>query len=62
MLNQIAIVAIKEWIDGWRDRRAIVSAALYSLMGPGVVGMVSLAVHESFAGHDSCLLYTSRCV
>jgi sodium transport system permease protein len=22
-------------------------------MGPGVVGMVSLAVHESFAGHDS---------
>jgi sodium transport system permease protein len=53
MLNQIAIVAIKEWIDGWRDRRAIVSAALYSLMGPGVVGMVSLAVHESFAGHDS---------
>jgi sodium transport system permease protein len=45
MLNQIAIVALKEWIDGWRDRRAVVSAALYSLMGPGVVGMVSLAVH-----------------
>jgi sodium transport system permease protein len=50
MLNQIAIVALKEWIDGWRDRRAVISAALYSLMGPGVVGMVSLAVH---IGRDS---------
>lgn len=26
MLNQIAIVALKEWIDGWRDRRAVISA------------------------------------
>jgi sodium transport system permease protein len=50
MLNQILIVAMKEWIDGWRDRRAVVSAALYSLMGPAVVGMVSVAVHT---GRDS---------
>ena len=47
MLNSIFIIAAKEWIDGWRDRRAIVSAALYALMGPGVVGMVSLAVHDA---------------
>ncbi len=45
MLNTILTVACKELLDGWRDRRAIVSAALYSLMGPGVVSMVSLAVH-----------------
>ena len=49
MLNQIPIVAAKELLDGWRDRRAIVSAALYALMGPGVVSMVTLAVH----GKDS---------
>jgi len=47
MLNPIVTVAAKELLDGWRDRRAIVSAALYSLMGPGVVAMVSLAVHDS---------------
>ena len=45
MLKPILTVAAKELVDGWRDRRAIVSAALYSLMGPGVVSMVSLAVH-----------------
>jgi sodium transport system permease protein len=47
MLSPIFTVAAKELIDGWRDRRAIVSAALYSLMGPGVVSMVSLAVHDA---------------
>jgi len=47
MLNQILIIAARELLDGWRDRRAIISAALYSLMGPGVVAMVSLAVHDS---------------
>ena len=47
MLNQILIIAAKELTDGWRDRRAIVSSALYSLMGPGMVSMVSLAVHDS---------------
>jgi sodium transport system permease protein len=47
MLNQILTVAEKELNDGWRDRRAMVSSALYCLMGPGVVSMVSLAVHDS---------------
>jgi sodium transport system permease protein len=50
MLNPVLTVAHKELLDGWRDRRAIISAALYSLMGPGVVSMVSLGVHDI---HDS---------
>ena len=47
MLNQIFTIARKEVIDSWRDRRGLMSAALYSLMGPGVVGLVSLGVHDS---------------
>jgi sodium transport system permease protein len=50
MLNQILTVAAKELLDGWRDRRAMLSAALYCLMGPGVVSMVGLAVRESHDG------------
>jgi sodium transport system permease protein len=46
MLNQILTVAAKELLDGWRDRRAMISAVLYCLMGPGVVSLVTLAVHE----------------
>lgn len=47
MLSQILTVAAKELTDGWRDRRAMLSAALYCLMGPGVVSMVSLTVHDN---------------
>jgi sodium transport system permease protein len=47
MLNQIFTIAHKEVTDSWRDRRGLMSAALYSLMGPGVVGLVSLGVHDS---------------
>ena len=36
-MNRIGIVAGRELTDAWRDRRAVVSAALYSLMGPAVV-------------------------
>ena len=46
MLNPVLVIARKELVDAWRDRRAVVSAALYALMGPGVVGMVSLTVHD----------------
>ncbi|HEX3745045.1 MAG TPA: ABC transporter permease subunit [Bryobacteraceae bacterium] len=46
MLNAIVIVARKELLDSWRDRRAMLSAALYCLMGPAVVWMVSLTVHN----------------
>jgi sodium transport system permease protein len=49
MLTRVLIVATRELIDGWRDRRAVFSAALYSLMGPGVVSLVSLSVHDAKA-------------
>lgn len=44
MLNQLLAIAAKETISTWRDRRGLVSALMYSLMGPGVVALVSLAV------------------
>ncbi len=50
MLNQILTVAARELLDGWRDRRAMFSAALYCLMGAGVVSMVGIAVRESRDG------------
>ena len=37
------IIARKEVTEALRDRRALLSAALYALMGPAVVFMVSLA-------------------
>jgi sodium transport system permease protein len=49
MLNQIFTIASREVTDSWRDRRGLTSAALYSLMGPGVVGLVSVGVHDSQA-------------
>ena len=39
------IVARKEIRDHLRDTRSLVSSAFYALMGPLVVGMVSIAVH-----------------
>ena len=50
MLTPTLTVAAKELLDGWRDRRAMISAALYCLMGPGVVSMVRLAVPDSHDG------------
>jgi sodium transport system permease protein len=44
MLNQVVTIANKEIVDSWRDRRGLLSAALYSLMGPGVVSLVAWAV------------------
>ena len=44
MLNQVLTIAGKELTDSWRDRRAVLSAAMYSLMGPVVVSLVSLAI------------------
>jgi sodium transport system permease protein len=45
MLNHALIVAGKEIRDHLRDTRSLVSSAFYALMGPLVVGMVSIAVH-----------------
>ena len=44
MLSHALIVARKEIRDHLRDTRSLVSSALYALMGPLVVGMVSIAV------------------
>ena len=46
MLTQVMTIAGREVVDSWRDRRGLLSAAMYSLMGPGVVWLVSLAIHE----------------
>jgi sodium transport system permease protein len=44
MLNQTLVVARKEILDGLRDVRSVISSLLYALMGPLVVGLVSIAV------------------
>jgi sodium transport system permease protein len=48
-------IAHKEIVDGGRDVRSIVASLFYALMGPAVVGLVSMATHthakpESGAG------------
>jgi sodium transport system permease protein len=43
MLNQSLVVARKEMTDGLRDARSVISSLLFALMGPLVVGLVSLA-------------------
>jgi len=43
MLNPSLVIARKEIVDGLRDVRSAISASLFALMGPLVVGLVSLA-------------------
>ena len=43
MLNQSLVIARKEIIDGLRDTRSVISSLMYTLMGPFVVGLVSLS-------------------
>jgi sodium transport system permease protein len=43
MLTQALIIARKELVDGLRDVRAVVSSFFYAMMGPLVVGLVSLS-------------------
>lgn len=43
MFNKPLVIAQKEIIDSLRDVRSVFSALLFSLMGPLVVGLVSLA-------------------
>ncbi len=43
MLNRTLLIAQKELVDHTRDARALASAALYTFMGPLVVGVVMLA-------------------
>jgi sodium transport system permease protein len=44
MLTATLIVARKEAVDSLRDTRSVISSAMYALMGPAVVFMVSMAV------------------
>ena len=43
MLNPSLVIARKEIVDGLRDARSVISSFLFALMGPLVVGLVSLA-------------------
>src|SRR5579884_3820522 len=49
MLNQILTIAHKEIADSFRDRRSVISSALYALMGPLVIGLVSLSSNANAA-------------
>ena len=43
MLNQSLVIARKEIVDGLRDVRSVIASLFYALMGPLVVGLVSMA-------------------
>ena len=43
MLNQSLVIARKEMLDSLRDTRSVLSSVMYTLMGPAVVGLVSLS-------------------
>jgi sodium transport system permease protein len=59
MTAQLLIVARKEIVDHWRDRRSLMSGALYTLMGPLVVAVVSFSVQ---AGGKPALLISMMSV
>ncbi len=46
MLSPALVIASKEAIDGLRDFRSVISSLFYALMGPLIVGLVSVAVRE----------------
>jgi sodium transport system permease protein len=56
MLKNSWIVAQKELTDHLRDARALVSAALYTLMGPLVVGLVVFAIGSGGNGPGARIL------
>lgn len=43
MLNQSLVIARKEVMDAARDARSVLSSLMYSILGPLVVGLVSLS-------------------
>jgi sodium transport system permease protein len=46
-MNQALTIAHKEILDGLRDVRSIVASLFYALMGPAVVGLVSMATRAN---------------
>jgi len=55
MTSQPLVIARKEILDGLRDIRSLVSALVYALMGPVVVGLVTLSVHPGSKGSTTVL-------
>ncbi|MGO8795171.1 MAG: ABC transporter permease [Candidatus Sulfotelmatobacter sp.] len=49
-MNQALIIAGKEIVDGLRDVRSVMASLFYALMGPVVVGMVTVATHARTSG------------
>jgi sodium transport system permease protein len=45
-MNQAMTIARKEIVDGLRDVRSVIAALFYALMGPIVVGLVSVATRS----------------
>lgn len=55
MTSHPLVIARKEIVDGLRDVRSLVSALVYALMGPVVVGLVTLSVHPGTKGSATVL-------
>lgn len=51
MLTPSLLIVRKEIMDHLRDRRSVISAALYALMGPIVGSLVSFSLPEGAGGH-----------
>ncbi len=51
-MNQVLTIASKEIVDGVRDFRSVLASLFYALMGPLVVGLVSVAVGGKSGGMD----------
>jgi len=58
-MNQALTIAHKEIIDGLRDVRSIIASLFYALMGPAVVGLVSMATHAKTKPESGALVLTS---
>ena len=46
-MNPALTIARKEIVDGLRDVRSVMASLFYALMGPAVVGLVSMATHAN---------------
>lgn len=57
-MNQALTIAHKEIIDGLRDVRSIVASLFYALMGPAVVGLVSMATHSNTKPESGAIVLT----
>jgi sodium transport system permease protein len=55
-MNHALTIARKEIIDGLRDIRSLFASLCYALMGPIVVGFVSLATRDANPGSSAAVL------